>query len=358
MTAAPDSAKRPGPAYGAAFEALPDVVLLLGPTLEISAANLAAQRELGPLPTLLGASCCTVLRCEPRCPARLAAERRQVVRGRSTDFPPREITAAPLGDGGGVVVQVPSASVGAERREPLHIAFLGHVSVARAGEELGGEWLDQRPGLLFKYLVCARGRSVGTEELLDALWPRAGHSAIGNVRQTVHVLRGRLEREDGPRVIVGRRGGYALDASACAVDADEFDRRATAALRAAAGAARRDVAPALRDAADLYAGDFLADTPYADWALAERDRHRSLASRVLWELATLETDAGELQAATQTLYRLAALEPLDLQAQRALLTMLIGRGRHADAARRYDAVRTRFRRAFGREPDFALADLA
>ena len=342
------------PAYGEAFEALPAVVLLLGPTLEISAANLAARRELGPLPSLLGARCCSVLGCEPRCPAQLAAERREVVRGRSAGFPPREITAAPLGDGGGVVLQVPSAAAGAEHREPLQIAFLGHVKVARAGTELGGEWLDQRPGLLFKYLVCARGRTVSTEELLDALWPRAGRSAIGNVRQTVHVLRGRLERAGGPRVIVRRRGGYALDASACAVDADEFERRATAALRPAADGS----APALRDAADLYAGDFLADTPYADWALAERDRHRSLASRVLWALVTLETGAGELEAATQTLYRLAGLEPLDLQAQRALLAVLIGRGHHAEAARRYDAVRTRFRRAFGREPDFTLADLA
>ncbi|MDQ1741265.1 MAG: Bacterial transcriptional activator domain, partial [Pseudonocardiales bacterium] len=57
------------------------------------------------------------------------------------------------------------------------------------------------------------------------------------------------------------------------------------------------------------------------------------------------------------LQRLAELEPLDVEAQRQLLTLLLRRGRRSEAARRYEVVRRRFRRAFGEEPSFQLAEL-
>jgi len=359
LTASSDSDNGASAVYAAAFEALPDVTLLLGPALEISAANLRARRELGPLADLAGVRCCRVLQCQAPCPADLAVERQLPVHGQSAGVPPRQITAVPLGDGSGVLLQIrvtsePGLTGGAEL---THIRLLGNLTVERAGRDLGGVWLGQRPGLVFKYLLSARGRTVTAEELLDALWPNAGRSAVGNVRQTIHVLRRQLEQDEGTQVIAGRRGGYSVDLRACVIDADEFETRATAALRIGRDGAR-ELAPALHHAAGLYTGDYLADTPYGDWALAERDRLRSLAARVLWELATLEMDAGRLEAATGCLYRLTELEPLELQAQRALLSVLIDRGHHAEAARRYDAVRLRFKRAFERELDFRLADLA
>ena len=42
----------------------------------------------------------------------------------------------------------------------------------------------------------------------------------------------------------------------------------------------------------MYRGDFLADEPYAEWALHERDRLRDLAAGALRTLAEIETRAA------------------------------------------------------------------
>jgi len=69
-------------------------------------------------------------------------------------------------------------------------------------------------------------------------------------------------------------------------------------------------------------------------------------------------DGGDLEGAGELLQRLAELEPYDMDAQRDLLALLLRRGRHADAHRRYEVVRRRYRRAFGEDPDLELAGLS
>ncbi len=77
----------------------------------------------------------------------------------------------------------------------------------------------------------------------------------------------------------------------------------------------------LTAAARAYGGDFLADEPYAEWALAERERLRDLAAQVLRGLAALQLAAGDEEAAAEHLQRLVELEPLDLPAQRDLIAL-------------------------------------
>lgn len=370
MTPVTDSTSRAGldRLHAAAFEVLAEPTLLLDDRLRIRAANLAARQELGPIESLAGVRCCKVLGCGTPCPAQRARDGARRVQGAreasGPDDPPREILAVPLEAEPGVVVQLREAAGGATLSPPpdgVRIHVLGPVTVERRGDPVAGDWLDHRPGEVFKYLVCARGRTVSSEELLDALWPHAGRSAIGNVRQTIHMLRSRLEAgfagRDGARLIASRRGGYTLNQSMCTVDADEFEQVAVAALGEAGGHDRGGAAAPLSRAAELYTGDLLAETPYADWAFGERDRLRSLAARVLWELAEIERDAGDLAEATRCLYRLAELEPLELRAQRRLLSVLIRRGQHSEAARRFDAFCARYRRAFGQDPDLTLANV-
>jgi two-component system LytT family response regulator len=102
----------------------------------------------------------------------------------------------------------------------------------------------------------------------------------------------------------------------------------------------------------------MADEPYAEWALHERDRLRELASRVLRVLAELDRANGDVEAAYRHLRRLAELEPLDTDVQRELLEVCLRRGRRTEAARRYHALRVRTMRELGQEPGFSLADLA
>jgi DNA-binding SARP family transcriptional activator len=273
--------------------------------------------------------------------------------------------------GSGIVFQVRPANPRDRRRRTdphwatrrhLHVEVLGRAQVRSGEAQLSGRWLAQRPGQLLKFMVATRGRAVHAEEIAHALWPEAGYEAPGNVRHHMHALRRRLEPKRPNRApsefIVTRGAGYQLDAARVTIDADVFAELAEAGLVAVAHGDAERGHGLLAEAAALYTGDFLADEPYADWALDERDRLRDLASRVLRALAELCRGAGDLEAAYRHLRRLAELEPLDTDVQRELLAVCLRRGRRTEAARRYHALRVRTMRELGQEPAFSLADLA
>jgi DNA-binding SARP family transcriptional activator len=158
--------------------------------------------------------------------------------------------------------------------------------------------------------------------------------------------------------VATRGAAYQLDRARVTVDADVFLELAHAGLQAM-GAGQRILARSrLAEAAGMYGGDLLADEPYAEWALDERDRLRELAARVFHALADLARLDGDLEAAYRHFRRLAELDPLDTHVQRELLELCLARGRRTEAARRYRALRMRTMRELGQEPDFTLADLA
>jgi DNA-binding SARP family transcriptional activator len=243
----------------------------------------------------------------------------------------------------------------------LSVVILGRTALASAETPLDGHWLRQRPGQLFKYLLVHRDRLVPTDELAETFWPDGGHAALTNVRYCIHIVREQLEprraRRSPSAFVVAESGGYRLDRSRVDVDADRFESLASAGL---AAAARGDssASAALAEATELYEGDLVAEEPYAEWALAERDRLRTLASEALRTLAWIAASTKHPRAATAHLRRLATLEPFDVQIQQELLTLYIQHGRHSEAKRLYASLRVRMRHHFGEELDFTLPELA
>jgi DNA-binding SARP family transcriptional activator len=244
----------------------------------------------------------------------------------------------------------------------LRIRALSRTEVYSGEGSIGGRWLEQRPGQLLKFLVSQRHRAVHVDEIAYALWPDGRYGDLSKVRHYIHGLRQRLEpgrpSRAPSRFIVSSGGAYQLDRERVSVDADEFEALARQGLSAAAANDARRAYAHLRRAIALYHGDFLADEPYAEWALGERDRLRELAARTLHCLALLDRDRGDLQTAYQHLRQLAELEPLDTDVQRDLLALCLRRGRKTEAARRYAALRIRTMRDLGQEPDFRLSELA
>jgi DNA-binding SARP family transcriptional activator len=371
--------------YEQILQRLPSGALVADLAGRIVFANAAAKALLGPALARPGVHCCDVFGCRvpgtalaDACITELALRRETPTPEIRVETPvdgevPASVwlTAAAVGGvDSAVVLQIRSALSGDRRRrtEPhwiagstLRIHTLGRTRLESGEAPLAGEWLAHRPGELLKYLTVARDRVVPLEELHETFWPEGSRTSATNVRQAIHTLRDRLEpnreKHRPSSFVAARKGGYELDSQHVWIDADDFESFAKDGIDAAH---RRDPGEAeqlLQDAAALYRGDFLADEPYAEWALTERERLRDLAAQVLRVLAGLRLDRADAEGALEPLQRLAELEPFDDRCQRDLLEQLLRLGRHAEAKRRYELIRRRFRRAFGTDPDWALDQL-
>lgn len=346
--------------FRALVDQLPAPVLLVGSGRRIIYRNPAALRAIGEE----GTRCCDVV-CGDDCLTRSVLRGEGVVQ--------RELPRPGAGLWTATVSRLPdmeavsfflhgAPALAGDDAPPLRIRALGRTRLEVGDRLVTDGWLAHRPGHVLKYLIAARRRVVTVDELVEALWPTGGSAATASVRQAVHTLRLHLEpgrpRGAGAGYVTSHRGGYSLDPDRVRVDADDFERLATSGLAAADHGDLEHASTMLGAAIAQYEGDFLEDEPFAEWALAERDRLRSLVAWALRTLARVETKRGDLQAANERLEQLAEMEPLDMGTQRELLRVMLERGRHSDAARRYELVRHRYRRAFGQDPGFGLAELA
>ncbi len=283
-------------AWESAFEALPEAALVLDGDGRLLAANGAARVLLGRRGRP-GARCCALLGCRPgACITAVALAGERVQHQVQLDDG-AAAWASPVATAAGQVVvtlhrMAGPAGLAREELPPrLVVRALGRTSIECGGDAAAEEWLDHRPGQVLKYLVCERGRVVPLEELLEVFWPNAGRAGASNVRQAIHTLRDRLE-PDRPRgrasgYVVARGGGYELAPGRVDIDADDFEARARTGLEALQRGDTERADAALAAAARAYGGNFLADEPYAEWALAERERLRDLAAQVLRGLAGL-----------------------------------------------------------------------
>lgn len=280
------------------------------------------------------------------------------------------VAAAPLGeDAARAVLQLRPAVLGDRRRhgdpqwEPsgqLRIDTLGATALSTPDGSIGGEWLHQRPGQLLCYLVVRRGRPVSIEQIGESIWPGCDYAIAGSVRYYVHALRRRLEPQLGRRApsrfICSHAGSYCLSLENVEIDADEFERLIRAGLAELATDSAR-AAERLEQGLELYRGDFLTELPYAEWAIAERDRLHDLACTALRALTEVRREQDRIDCAAGCLARLAAMQPYDEDVHRELMQLDIGRGRRSDAVRRYAALRIRMNRAFGQDPTFTPTEL-
>ena len=107
--------------------------------------------------------------------------------------------------------------------------------------------------------------------------------------------------------------------------------------RSSWGSRSGDLARLVR-AERLYAGDFLEEDAYEDWALDLREQARAAYASALRARARLATDDDE---AVRAYLRLLEHDRWDAEAHRGLIARLDRAGRHGEAIRRRQAyVRT------------------
>ena len=150
----------------------------------------------------------------------------------------------------------------------LDIHLLGRFAVYVDGQELAPDgWPSLRAAHLVQLLSLQPQRRLSRDQVIDALWPQLEPEAgSANLRKAAHHARHALGRHDA---VVLQAGEVLLwPERPMTVDAQDFERRADAAL------AHRDAA-ACAEVAAAYGGDLLPGSRYEAWTEGSRERLRA-----------------------------------------------------------------------------------
>src|SRR5438477_2117710 len=122
----------------------------------------------------------------------------------------------------------------------LEVHLLGPFRVAVDGREVEERlWSRRKPKLLVKLLALQPHHQIHREQLMELLWPDLdGEAAANNLHKAIHLARHALEpglRSAADSHFILTRGQQVV---LCApgglwVDAEEFERRAAEAIKAA-----------------------------------------------------------------------------------------------------------------------------
>lgn len=211
-----------------------------------------------------------------------------------------------------------------------------------------------RASTLLALLAANRNHLVGTDQIAATLWPPAGTNGAA---QMIASLVSRLRRVVGP-ALEHHENAYRLHTRGWVVDLDDAERLVRVAERHVVAhepglsyaAARRAMqllaaGPPLEDQQSLSSADDLTATTDA---LTRRARRAAWVSA----LAVHDLDAA-LQAATAAV----GANPLDEEAQRAVMRAQYESGEHNAALRTFDRLQRTLRCELGTDPDRATQQL-
>ena len=219
------------------------------------------------------------------------------------------------------------------------VETLGGFRVRRHGTPIRHEeWRSKKARDLLKILLARRGHPTSRDYVMDALWPGEDPVKVRNrLSVALSTLRAVLDpdkRFEPDQFVRADRDCVSLDLDNLVVDVEIFVHEASAglALRASQPGAASE---RLEYAESLYAGDFLEEDPYEDWAVAVREEARAAYIASARALAEDAGSAGEHSAAASYLLRVLERDAYDEQAHLALVTALATAGRHGEARRGY-----------------------
>ncbi len=234
----------------------------------------------------------------------------------------------------------------------MQVRFFGEFEVTQGEAPVPIRGAKQRA--LLALLALHRGKPVGVDQLIDALWSD-GQSA--NPTNALQAQIGQLRRSLGAAGIVTSEAGYALAVDADDVDAFRFEQLVSKGRRLLAEGDAEQAATTFRRALALRRGEPLAEFAYAGFADAER-AHLDELTLVAFE-ANAETDLA-LGRHTELVGDLDALcreHPLRERLWELLITALYRAGRQAEALRAFTEIRGRLVDELGIDPGLSLREL-
>jgi DNA-binding SARP family transcriptional activator len=222
------------------------------------------------------------------------------------------------------------------------IVALGRFAVLQAGQPVPlAAWQSRKARDLLKVLVARRGHPITREAAAEAMWPQEDPEPLANrLSVALSIIRKVLDpgrRHPPDHYVVADARTIALRPDHVDVDLTEFIRFADQAIELMARPDHAAAEGALRRARQIYAGDFLEEDLYEDWAAEAREEARSRLLTILRLLARLAAGRGDDESAGQYLGQLLEREPYDEDAWLALIAGQLRLRRHGEARRRYAA---------------------
>jgi LuxR family maltose regulon positive regulatory protein len=229
--------------------------------------------------------------------------------------------------------------------DPLYIRTLGAFTVTRCDGTVV-TWPRSSSKTVFQYLLLHHSRPVPVEELIEVLWPESDLTpARKNLHQSIASLRHALE-PDIPagfpsRSIQPAYAAYQLMLPPCStVDSVLFTQQCS----------QIESLEDLERAATLYTGDFLADSPYADWTMPKRAQFSELYRDIMLKLSAAYCDSGRLADCIAAAQRLLEHDPWNEDATLWIMRAYSARSDRTPALRAYKSLRKRLREEMDIEP--------
>lgn len=234
----------------------------------------------------------------------------------------------------------------------LAAVMLGPFRLYQDGNPVDG-WSGSRGQRIVKYLLAHRRHPVPRERLMELLWPEIDPE-VGrrNLHQAVYSLRRTLRRRQ-PQLqhIVFENECYRLNPELevwC--DIDEFELHVDEGHRLGREKRAAEAAAAYARAELLYRGEYLEDTPFEEWALAEREYLGARHADAMHHLAAINLALGRVDEAIACARRLLVRQTADEVAHQLIIRGQLAAGRRGDALRQYRCCVEALDREYGFAP--------
>ncbi len=220
----------------------------------------------------------------------------------------------------------------------INAYLLGNLRVI-IDENIVETLLSGRGRAVFAYLLCHSAHPIPREVIMEAFWPEASPEAARNsLNVAIYSLRQSLKAILESPVILFQDNAYLLNPDLGRwLDTEDFEgcvqegRRYEAAGQLSAGARSYE------KAISLYQGDLLADFPYEEWVVLERERLRVLYLETLDRLSLIYFSQNQYTSCVNLCNRMLTYDSCREDAHCRLMRCYARQGQGHLALRQYQA---------------------
>ncbi len=221
-------------------------------------------------------------------------------------------------------------------------------------------WSSGRGRAVFEYLLANRHSKVRRDRLMSIFWPEASPDAARNsLYVAIHGLRQSLRAAVGDTaVVIHQDQAYFIEPTLDIwVDVEVFEEQLKTAHQHLASAELIKAEAAFEAATWLYQGEFLADDPYEEWAMAPREHLRLCYLDTLDQLGALRLASGDYASCVAVCLKLLNYDSCREDAHCRLMRCYSRQGQVQLALRQYHSCAAALRTELEVDPAPATTEL-